>query len=376
MNLYIGLMSGTSMDGVDAALVSFDSENIVVVGSLTVPYSETVLTELMRAVEPDTRLSLHEFASLDIEVGRCFARAAMKLISETETSPKDVIAIGSHGQTLRHSPNTDPPYSVQIGDPATVAMRCSITTVADFRSLDLAAGGQGAPLVPAFHEAYLRHDEENTVVINVGGIANITVLPAKPSNTIEGFDTGPGNCLLDEWASQKIGEPYDEGGRWAASGQVSQILLKALMADDYIQRAPAKSTGREHFNLSFLTDVLAKLPLPQLAAEDIQATLTEYTAAAIAEGVEQTHVKPDRALVCGGGAKNETLMRRLRDVLPCSTVQSTDAVGMDADLIEAMAFAWLARQRLDMETVRLSTGSAGGSAILGAVYEPSVRTPP
>jgi anhydro-N-acetylmuramic acid kinase len=270
---------------------------------------------------------------------------------------------------LRHSPDSDPPYSIQIGDPATIAAHCSITTVADFRALDIAAGGQGAPLVPPFHEAYFRDKKENTVVINIGGIANITVLPAQPSNAMQGFDTGPGNCLLDEWIRQRRNEPYDDGGRWAGSGHVSKKLLDALIADEYVQRQPVKSTGREYFNLAFLTDVLSNTGLSGLAPEDVQATLASYTVASITHGIQQTGVSPDRVLVCGGGAKNEIVMQGLRKALPRSNVQSTKALNIDPDLIEALAFAWLAKQRLEMKPVRLTTGS-DRPRILGAVYEP------
>jgi anhydro-N-acetylmuramic acid kinase len=372
MSLYIGLISGTSMDGVDAALVGFDGNKINVVGTLTTAYPKSLHTQLTGAVQPDARLSLHEFAELDITVGRCFANAALALLKETGTSPSDVLAIGSHGQTLRHSPDTDPPYSIQIGDPATIATRCSITTVADFRALDLAAGGQGAPLVPAFHDAYFRHPTENTVVINIGGIANITVLPSDPDAAIQGFDTGPGNCLLDEWIWRERRLPYDDRGDWAASGQVSKALLAALMADEYIQRPPVKSTGREYFNLAFLIKVLAALGSPDMAAKDVQASLVEYTVASITHGIEQTRVTPDRILVCGGGARNATLMQRLRDSLPRSELYSTAALNIDPDVIEALAFAWLAKQRLEMQAVRLTTGRGERKRILGAVYQPSV----
>ena len=354
MSLYIGLMSGTSMDGVDAALVSFNRNEITIVGALTAPYPKSLRAELARAVEPDTRLTLHEIATLDINVGRWFARAAMDVLDATDTPSKDVAAIGSHGQTLRHSPETDPPYSIQIGDPATIAARCSITTVADFRTLDLASGGQGAPLVPAFHAAYFRDEQTNTVVVNIGGIANITVLPAELSAMVEGFDTGPGNCLLDGWIAQELGQAFDDGGRWGASGTVSEILLNALMADDYIQRAPPKSTGREYFNLTLLTDVLTKIGPIDLSGADIQATLAAFTAASITRAIEQTGIQPKCVYVCGGGAANELLMRLLDDAMPHFRVQSTAALNIDPDTIEALAFAWLAKQRIEMMPVQLT----------------------
>ncbi len=371
MNLYIGLMSGTSMDGVDAALVSLDENKIDVVGALTTAYPESLHRALIRAIHPENCLALHEFASLNINVGRCFASAANELLEKTHTSRDDVIAIGSHGQTLRHSPDTDPPYSVQIGDPATIATRCSITTVADFRSMDLAAGGQGAPLAPAFHDAYFRHRQESTVVINIGGIANITGLPAAPSNAIDGFDTGPGNCLLDEWIFQELNQYYDGDGRWAASGQVSKLLLDELMADDYIRQPPPKSTGREYFNLAFIHNAISKLGLTELTPVDVQATLAEFSVVSIVRGIEQSCASAQRVIVCGGGVKNRMLIGRLRELLPDAKVQSTATLNVDPDAIEATAFAWLARQRLASEPVRVTTTSQSSLArVLGAIYEP------
>ena len=362
------------MDGVDAALVSFEDEDrpFRIVHSITEKYPTELRANLARAIGPETRLSLHEFAGLNISVGRWFAHAANRVLEESEFSSADVIAIGSHGQTLRHSPDTDPPYSIQIGDPATIATRCSITTVGDFRALDIAAGGQGAPLVPAFHEACFRDENIGTVVVNIGGIANITVLPPKNCGEIMGFDTGPGNCLLDEWIWREQKKTYDESGQWAASGQISKDLLNVLMADEYIRRVPPKSTGREYFNLAYLLCLITKLGLNKLAPEDIQATLTDFTAASIRHAIEQAcRTRPHRVFVCGGGAMNMTLLQRLRDALPNSNVQSTQSNQIDPEMIEAAAFAWLAMQRLALKPVRLTTGSSTRTRLLGAVYIPS-----
>ena len=370
MSLYLGLMSGTSMDGVDAALASFDAQTTTVVGSITAAYPGRLRDALRTAIAPDARLTLHEYATLNIEVGIEFARAATRLITQTKTSAQDIVAIGSHGQTLRHSPNSDLPYSIQIGDPATIAERCGITTVADFRTLDLAAGGQGAPLAPAFHSAVFRDKTKNTVVVNIGGIANITVLPAAPSDILKGFDTGPGNCLMDEWIHLHKQQGYDEGGRWAATGHLREDLLTGLMADEYIERAAPKSTGREYFNLAFLIAILDKLKLSNLAAEDVQSTLAEYTVLSIARGISQTESAPARVIVCGGGAHNDWLMQRLAASFPRAEVHSADKLNIAADAIEAVAFAWFAKQRIALEPIRLTTGSAK-PRLLGAVYEPS-----
>jgi anhydro-N-acetylmuramic acid kinase len=374
MSLYIGLMSGTSMDGVDAALVSFeDGERPYRIAHLvTAKYPAELRAELARAILPDTRLSLHEIASLNISVGRWFAHVTTQLLDESEFSNKDVVAIGSHGQTLRHSPDTDPRYSIQIGDPATIAVQTAITTVADFRSLDLAAGGQGAPLVPAFHAAYFRHEHERTIIVNIGGIANITVLPTFPSQAIDGFDTGPGNCLLDEWISQTLKQPYDDDGRWAASGHVSQKLLNTLMSDEYFQRPAPKSTGREYFNCAYISAAISASGLSGIPAEDVQATLAEFTAQSIVHGIGAPSAEAERLFICGGGVNNGTLVSRLRDLRPGSSVRSTVTQNIDPDAIEAAAFAWLAMQRLKLNPVRVTTASRADSArILGAVYEPS-----
>lgn len=361
------------MDGVDAALVSFDDGKINVLGTATMPYSESLRERLLRAIRPDCLLSLHELASLNVSVGRYFADAAQELLDQTNTHSTDVVAIGSHGQTLRHSPNSDPPYSVQIGDPATIATRCAITTVADFRALDIAAGGQGAPLVPAFHAANFRDRHESRVVINIGGIANITALPAAPSDAIEGFDTGPGNCLLDDWIGHHLKRPYDENGHWAASGRVSESLLNYLMRDEFIQRPSPKSTGREYFNLGIITNALAQTGTVNLAAEDVQATLAQFTVASIKEGIARSLVTPDRILICGGGVKNGYLMTKLIESLPNSEIESTAALNIDPDAIEALAFAWMAMRRIESKPVRITTDDSKPARMrmLGAVYKPS-----
>lgn len=361
------------MDGVDAALVSFERKEVQILSSITKPYPENLRDNLIRAIRPETRFSLHELASLNIQVGRWFADTVQNLLERTSTPHADIVAIGSHGQTLRHSPETDPPYTIQIGDPATIATRCGITTVADFRSLDVAAGGQGAPLVPPFHETYFRLADKQTVVINIGGIANITVLPANSSMPIEGFDTGPGNCLLDEWICRELERPYDEGGRWAASGHVSKTLLEALMANAYIHRRPPKSTGREQFNLAYLDEVITSLDVQKLTAVDVQATLTAFTVKSIVHGIEQSGMSPDRAFVCGGGTRNDYLMRRISKAMPATIVESTAIIGLDPDMVEAVAFAWLAMQRLLLKPVRLTTSKLERAQILGAVYEPSEK---
>jgi anhydro-N-acetylmuramic acid kinase len=370
MSLYIGLMSGTSMDGVDVSLVKIDDRNIEVIRSSTIAYPHELRTQLAHAIAPATRLSLHEFGSLNISIGRVFAQAAHEILDQTNTHHSDVDAIGSHGQTLRHSPDSDPPYSIQLGDPATIATRTLITTVADFRALDIAAGGQGAPLVPAFHDAWFREDSKNTVVVNIGGIANITVLSSQTSAAITGYDTGPGNCLLDEWIADVCQRPFDKDGNWAASGNVHAGLLAQLIADPYIQRTEPKSTGREYFNLEFLKQIIQETGTCDLPKEDVQATLLEFTVASIARAIEESCAHPDDVFVCGGGVNNAAMMSRLREFLPASRLSSTAMRDIDPDAIEAVAFAWLARQRLNLESVPVTTGPGATARILGAVYVP------
>jgi len=369
MPLFIGLMSGTSMDGIDAALAEITEKKIEVIGALTAPYSAVLSDRLRRIIQPSARISLHEFASLDVEIGRAFASAANQLLIDTDIDARDVSAIGSHGQTLRHCPEGDPPYTIQVGDPASIAARCSITTVADFRSLDIASGGQGAPLVPAFHEAYFRTPDVDTIVLNIGGIANITILPADLSRAVEGFDTGPGNCLLDDWIRRQHEHPYDRDGHWAASGNVSDTLFDLLMSDDFVSRLPPKSTGREHYNDAFLDSAISTTACSEIAPQDVQATLVQFTVASIAEGIARSKLRSGRVLICGGGAKNGFLIHRLRLALQGWTVLPTAEVGIDPDMVEALAFAWLARQRIEMRPVQLTTGSLR-PRLLGAVYEP------
>ena len=359
------------MDGVDAALVSFDDDAFVVHATRTAPYPNALREQLIEAIAPDARLSLHEFGSLDVAVGQIFARAANDIIAESGVDRADITAVGSHGQTLRHSPDSAPPYTIQIGDPATITNACRLATVADFRSLDIAAGGQGAPLVPPFHEAYFRNANADTVVLNIGGIANLTFLPRDPALPLRGFDTGPGNCLLDEWIALHRHQAFDNDGNWARTGSIVPALLRTLMTEPYIARVPPKSTGREYFNVTWLRTALQAARANDLRPEDVQATLLAYTVESVAFGIEQAAAAPERVLVCGGGAHNGAIIAGLRSRLRCVSVDSIDAIGADPDSIEAVAFAWLARQRMNETPVRLTTADAVIERLLGAVYLPS-----
>lgn len=368
MNLYIGLISGTSMDGVDAALVDIGEETLNVIASLTFPYPERLRNKLMQAICPDYVASLHEIATLNIEVGEAFAAATTELLRNASADDTLVHAIGSHGQTLRHSPDSSPPYTVQIGDGATIAALTKINTVCDFRGLDIANGGQGAPLVPAFHEWLFRTKEQTRVVLNIGGIANITVLPKDSNEPLIGFDTGPGNCLMDEWCHENLGTSYDENGDWAKTGRLSELLLEQLAADAYFAQPIPKSTGREYFNLDWLRANLNRIANLNLSNADIQTTLLALTTSTIAEQINQCCSDAEQILICGGGVFNDTLVATLKNALGEKRVNSTSDYGVDPAMIEAIAFAWLAQCRLQETPVRLTTNGRSSTLVLGAMY--------
>ncbi len=367
---YLGLISGTSMDGIDAVAVEVDEQHLHTIAALTHPYPAALKQRLHAAIRPDTRLSLHEIATLDVEVGSAFADAAHAVLAAASLSAGDFIAIGSHGQTLRHAPHAEPPYSLQIGSAATIAARLGVLTVADFRAMDIAYGGEGAPLVPAFHEWAMRSTSENRVIANIGGIANISLLPAALETGLTGYDTGPGNCLMDVWCAHELGQAFDADGAWAASGRCQPALLEALLDDDYYRAAPPKSTGREIFNRAYLEPVLAQFDGVQPV--DVQATLAALTVETLSREIERLGAAwAARVYVCGGGARNRHLMAQLAARLAPLPVVSTATLGLDPDMVEASAFAWLASQRLAGRPVRMTTGAAARALLLGAVYAPT-----
>jgi anhydro-N-acetylmuramic acid kinase len=287
-------------------------------------------------------------------------------------APERLVAIGSHGQTLRHAPRADKPYSVQIGSPATVAARTGVLTVADFRAMDIAYGGEGAPLVPAFHAWTMGNSNENRVVVNIGGIANLTFLPGTRDAALLGYDTGPGNCLMDVWCGARLGTAFDADGAWAASGICCEALLQDLLEHPYFKVKPPKSTGREIFNFAYLEQILARPEFSILNAADVQATLASLTVETLAREIEgRISAGPARVLVCGGGARNRYLMNKLAARLTPMAVTSTRALGTDPDMVEACAFAWLAYMRISARAVRLTTGAQARSVILGAIYAPT-----
>lgn len=359
---YIGLMSGTSLDGIDAVLVDFQVEQPRLLQRHFLPYDDNLRRELL-ALSHAERIDLHAFLQIDVRLGRLYARAVQALLDKARMAAERVAAIGSHGQTLRHHPQGTCPYTLQLGDPNTLAELTGITTVADFRRRDVAAGGQGAPLVPAFHAALLQQPGLDRIVLNLGGMANITCLPGAGDRPVSGFDTGPGNVLLDGWIMQHQGCRYDAEGRWAAAGEVLPELLERLLDEPYFARPAPKSTGRELFSLSWLRAHLRGNESPV----DVQATLLELTAASVAQAVAQQAA--DEVWACGGGVKNSALMQRLGARLAPRAVRSTAELGIDPQSIEAMAFAWLARQTLQGGSGNLpAVTGARRAVVLGGIY--------
>lgn len=360
MALVVGLMSGTSLDGIDAALVDFSLPSPRILGTLWLAYPDSIRDEAL-ALQAPTDNELHRAARLANSLAHSYADTVNGLLASTGHNSSQVAAIGCHGQTVRHRPGQA--YTIQLNNPALLAELTGIPVVADFRSRDIAAGGQGAPLVPAFHAAVFAHPVEHRVVLNLGGIANLTDL--NPGKAVRGFDCGPGNLLLDAWAGKHLGQRYDKDGDWAAGGKPIPRLLQTLLADAYFAAAPPKSCGRDDFNLAWLEAHLAAGD----RAEDVQASLLELTATSAAGAISRWCGAPQTALVCGGGARNKALMRRLRELNGACRVVDTDSVGQPADWVEAVAFAWLAWRTLQGETGSLAevTG-AKGPRVLGAIY--------
>lgn len=357
MTLYAGLMSGTSMDGIDVALMHVETHQLV--HALTKPYSP-YLQEKLRHIASGVPVHLTTFSEAHTLAGREFAAAVLDLLQEAGVSAQSVKAIGSHGQTVGHDINRPVPYTMQLGCAHTIAQQTGIQVVADFRTRDLLSGGQGAPFAPLYHQTlFAPMVQDSLAVVNIGGIANITLLSADGS--VQGFDIGPGNCLLDAWIRQHHNMPFDKAGSWAGSGKVDENLLHSLQQDPFFHKTGPKSIGKEYYSASWLQPFLPAIFKP----EDIQATLLALTASSIAQAA--SHVS--RLLICGGGANNTLLMNVLREKLPNIPVQTTADVGISPDYLEAMMFAWLAAQAIDSIKVdlRAITGSRE-PVLLGVIY--------
>lgn len=369
-SFYIGLMSGTSVDGIDAALVEIDPAGTTanLLAARGEPIPPALRERILAIAEPGGPDEIDRLGSLDVEIGELFARAAVELLDAAGMDPSLVAAIGSHGQTVRHRPHGKVPFTLQIGDPNVIAERTGITTVADFRRRDMVAGGQGAPLVPAFHAAMFRSSDTDRTILNIGGMANVTVLPAGPAGKVQGFDTGPGNVLLDAWHERHHGIAIDHGGDWARTGCIDPLLLDRLLAHPFFHRTPPKSTGREDFGIPFLDAQLAGLAKP-VSPPDVQATLVEFTARSIAEAIRKWASADGEIYVCGGGAHNVFLCERLAASMPGSPAASTSAFGIDPDWVEAMAFAWLAYRSLNGLAGNLpAVTGASHPVLLGGIY--------
>ena len=363
--LFIGLMSGTSADGIDAALVQFPAAGgCRFVHGHTHGWDPAFRAELIALGEGGGIDSLDALGRIDAQIGISFAEAANALLQASGVDRAQVRAIGSHGQTVRHRPLADPAFTMQLGDANRIAEATGITTVADFRRRDVAAGGHGAPLMPAFHLAMLGTTDEDRAILNLGGIANLTLIPR--DGVPRGFDTGPANALMDAWCQRHRGLPFDADGAFAASGQCDAALLARWLAEPWFALPPPKSTGREQFHLGWAQQALGDT---QRAAADVQATLLELTAATVAEALLAHLPGVKRVLVCGGGVRNPPLLRRLAARLPGVVIQSSAVHGLDPDYLEAMGFAWLAQRTLAGLPGNLpSVSGARGPRILGAIH--------
>lgn len=366
--LYIGLMSGTSLDGIDAVLVDGTSPKIHLLGTHQHPFPTELKKKINKVSVGTTSLSPLEFGLLDNQLGELFASSVTALLEKYGYSASNIEAIGCHGQTIFHQPNPPQSLTMQLGNPHVIAERTGITTVADFRRRDVVAGGQGAPLAPLFHEAAFRSTIQNRVILNIGGIANITILPKDNLRPISGFDTGPGNCLLDAWIDEHLNQPYDDEGNWALTGKVDEPLFKLFLKEPYFALPPPKSTGKELFNLHWVRKKL-KLRKATLAPQDVQATLLECTVHSIAHAIMLYGGTPFSVYVCGGGIHNKALLFALAQKLYPNDVLSTEDLSLPPDWIEATTFAWLAKKTLKREQLNVPpiTG-AQHSVVLGTVF--------
>jgi len=361
-------MSGTSLDGVDVVLAAIDENMVAQQASLSWPIPPETKQAILNICQGQ-QLTLSQLGQLDTQLGRLFGDAVLALMKQEDLRPQDVVAIGCHGQTVWHEPGGEAPHTLQIGDNNQIVAKTGVTVVGDFRRRDMALGGQGAPLVPAFHHALLAHPTERRMVLNIGGIANLSLLI--PGQPVRGFDTGPGNMLMDAWIWRQAGKPYDKDAEWACSGKVIIPLLQNMLCDPYFAAPAPKSTGREYFNYGWLERQLANFP--GLAAQDVQATLAELTAVSVSEQVLLSG-GCDRLLVCGGGSRNPLLMARLAGLLPGTEVSTTDKAGISGDDMEALAFAWLAWRTVAGLPGNLpSVTGAREASVLGAVFPANPR---
>ena len=361
---FIGLISGTSVDGIDAALVAFDGSQSRSLCARTYPYEQGLRASILAHSQRDTPLTLDAVGELDHLIGAAFAKAARSLLEAGGFKPSQLAAIGSHGQTLRHRPHGQTPFTLQLGDPNLIVEATGVTVVTDFRRRDVAAGGQGAPLMPAFHAATWRDSTEDRAILNLGGIANLTLLPAQ--GDVRGFDSGPANSLMDAWCLRHTGAALDSGGTFAAAGNADASLLERLLAEPWLALPPPKSTGRDVFHLDWLAARIGDLTV---APADVQATLLSLTVRSVADALRMALPSCARVIACGGGVHNAAVMTALRAELPSIKIESSAVHGIDPDFVEAIGFAWLARETLAGRPGNLpSVTGARGLRVLGAIY--------
>lgn len=365
---FIGLISGTSADGIDAAIIEYDGQHdLRQIAFSTFAYSDELRHELVSVINAGKKLTPAQLGSLDARVGDAFAQAAVAICKQADIGLATVTAIGSHGQTIYHAADQEPPFSIQLGDPNRISWQTDRPVVADFRRMDLAAGGQAAPLAPLIHERLFRSSATNRVIVNLGGIANLTWLPADTSLPTTGFDTGPASCLMDAWCLQHCGEQFDANGTWATSGTVIPELLKTLLEDPYFSKPPPKSTGREYFNTTWITTRYPQLTTHSPA--DVQATLLALTCQTLSQAITSTTTGAD-IIVCGGGVHNSALLNQLRTMHRQQKVCTTAALDYDPEAIEALLFAWLAAARINEQPI--NTGAITGAQrplLLGNLFK-------
>lgn len=360
-DFFIGLMSGTSADGIDVVIVQFAKQGFEIIAQAFSPFSAELQNEIIRFNQPAEN-ELNRLGELDTKLGQLFANAVNSLLVKAKLAASDIKAIGSHGQNVRHHPQELYPFTLQIGNPHIIAAQTGITTVADFRRKDVALGGQGAPLAPAFHDALFRAPDKNRIVLNIGGIANMTYLGCEQETL--GFDTGPGNCLMNAWCLRHRQQPFDDNGNWAKQGKVNNTLLQKLLSDPYFSKANPKSTGREYFNLNWLSGQLNGTE----DAIDVQATLLALTVHSISADIKRQG-KIDEVIVCGGGVHNTYLMQCLQQQLEHCKIYSSAQLHVDPNSLEAVLFAWLAKQRMNHLPGNLpSVTGAKQLAVLGAIH--------
>ena len=363
-NYYIGIMSGTSLDAIDVVIAQRTEQGLQQIAGYA-PAMPEILRQQLLTICTDKSVDLQTLGEVEHLFALTCADAVTQLLKQENIQASEISAIGSHGQTIFHSPLTALPFTQQIGDSNLIAAKTKIPCISDFRRMDMAYGGQGAPLVPAFHQALFSKEDEQRIILNIGGIANISVL--NTNNSVLGYDTGPGNMLMDAWIEKCLGLPYDKGANFASQGQINQTLLAQLLKDEYFSITAPKSTGREKFNLIWLEKQLINLDVSNV---DIQRTLLEFSAISICDQIK-LHSENADLFVCGGGALNPLLMKRLQQLLKGHNVRNTNALNVDPMFVEAIAFAWLAEQRLLEKTVPLkAVTGATKNAILGCVYLP------